>query len=103
MRDLRAYMPVKNASSLDEDYFKFLFCYANEYKKNGKNFINCYLKFKSVRSVCEQICLTAWKVGLLYECLQANDFTEWCNKLNIDDKWKEILNFTLVLINSIIK
>lgn len=74
--------------------------YASEYEKNPKNFIRCFLKFKGIRSVCEQIVNVYKKIGAFDS--NGKDFSEWVNKQPLEEKCKKVLTEMLLIIYSII-
>lgn len=65
---------------------ELLVYYANVYKKDGRLFVNCFVKFKSVRSVCREI-VRVYKKELVLDpkCV------EYGNKLN-QEQLGEILS-----------
>lgn len=75
--------------------------YVREYQERPKNFITCFLKFKSIRSVCEAIVYVTIRMGLMEEARGKADFSEWCGKLELGEKDKGVLNNILVLIYAI--
>lgn len=77
--------------------------YAKEYVKNPKNFIVCFLKYKTVRSCCEAIVITYKQIGAFKECqATGKDFSDYANKLNLSDKWKRVLAEILLIIYVVI-
>ena len=75
--------------------------YAGIYKKNGKNFVTCFIKFGSIRTCCEAIVNEYKNNGAFDECV--GDFTEYANKQPVGDKWKQVLADILLIIYSITK
>ena len=55
---------------IDEQMIDLSIYYAQEYKRDGKNFVNTYRKFKSVRSVCESIVAAYKRCGAYAEMNQ---------------------------------
>jgi hypothetical protein len=73
--------------------------YAAEYKRNGKNFIDCFLHFPSVRTNCIWVRITCQRNGVMQEARErGKDFSEWVGKLKLDHKWAALLNDMLILI-----
>ena len=75
--------------------------YAEMYEVNPKNFVVCFMKFKSIRMVCESIVSSYVQVGAMKDC--KGDFLEWVNKQPIEERWKPVLNDTLKIIYSLTK
>ena len=86
----------------DQGFLNLSILYASEYSKSGKNFVTCFLKYKSIRLVCEQIVLVYKKLGIFEDCKKdGKDFTGYANKQVISGKSKEILADILLIIYSI--
>jgi hypothetical protein len=78
--------------------------YAKQYAKNGINFINCFLKFPSIRSACAAIVWSAKHDGSFKEAeATGKDFSNYTEKLKLDPKWKPVLADTLLILYSIIQ
>lgn len=86
----------------DSGYIGLLLKYTEQYKTDPKLFLTCFLKFRSIRSVCEQLVFTSWKTGALDEAKELYDFSDWVEKQPVDQRGKEVLNDILILIKSII-
>lgn len=77
--------------------------YANLYRSNPKNFITCFLRYQSIRSCSAWIVHTYKQIGAFEECKQTGkDFTGYCDKLKIDQKWKRVLAELLLIIYSLL-
>lgn len=75
------------------------FKYARLYQQDGKSFIGCFLKFKSIRDCCNVIVAAYKRVGAYKEL--KGDFTEWANKQPTDQK--ELLADTIKIIYNLIE
>lgn len=71
--------------------------YAKIYQKDGKNFIRCFLKYGTIREVCHQINNAYKSKGIEPE----GDFSGYVEKLNLEEKWKGVLDQTLRIIYTI--
>lgn len=80
-------------------FINLSFRYADQYKKNGKNFVTCFLKFGSVREACLQITRTYRKAGIELE----GDFSGYADKQPLPDNWRSVLNDILKIIYTISK
>jgi len=65
--------------------------YCEIYKATPKVFIDCFVKYPSIRTVCESI-------TVLFPVESEKDFTDYCNKLQLSDTDKLVLNKTLKMI-----
>lgn len=74
--------------------------YSRFYTESGRNFINCFLKFPSIRSACQMIVHSSKRDGSFNEC-KGKDFTGYVEKLNLESKWKPVLADILLIIYSI--
>src|SRR5688572_30438959 len=86
---------------LSHDYFGFAVMYAKFYSNNPRNFINCFLKFNSVRMVCDEVVRTLKRDGTFKEL--KGDFSQYANKQKIEEKWKPVLAEILLIIYSIVR
>ena len=88
---------------MDNGAFRLSFIYADEYRKNPKNFIVCFIKFQSIKSTCAFIVHTYKRKGVFAE-LQENgkDFHDYAAKVQVDEKWKKVLEEILLILYSII-
>lgn len=93
----------KISSIVNPHMVNLSFVYANEYKKNGKVFINCFLKYPGIRTACAFIIQAYKQNGAFRECQEsAPDFTEYVSKLKLADHWRRVLAETLQIIYSIL-
>ncbi len=77
--------------------------YAAIYKANGFNFINCFLKYKSIRSACAEIVKVMKDEGIFQEAEKTGkDFTDYSEKFNLNEKDKKTLAEILLIIYAII-
>lgn len=73
--------------------------YAREYKKSGKNFVRCFIKYPSVRTNCIWIRSTCTRNGIMQEAKEmGKDFSEWAGKVGLDEYNTGLLSDMLVLI-----
>lgn len=73
--------------------------FAKMYQDDGKNFINCFVKFKGIKMACGFIraaCRKDWS-----EFERGKDFREYCNKFPLTDMEKDLMNDTLKIIYAI--
>jgi len=76
--------------------------YAAIYKANGFNFINCFLKYKSIRSACAEIVKVMKDEGIFQEAEKTGkDFTDYSEKFNLNEKDKKTLAEILLIIYTI--
>ena len=76
--------------------------YAAIYKANGFNFINCFLKYKSIRSACAEIVKVMKDEGVYHEAEKTGkDFTDYSEKFNLNEKDKKTLAEILLIIYAI--
>jgi len=77
--------------------------YAAVYKANGFNFINCFLKYKSIRSACAEIVKVMKDEGVYHEAEKTGkDFTGYAKKINLNEKDEKTLAEILLVIYAII-
>ena len=77
--------------------------YAAVYKANGFNFINCFLKYKSIRSACAEIIKVMKDEGVYQDAEKTGkDFTYYAEKFNLNEKDKKTLAEILLIIYAII-
>lgn len=86
---------------ITESCFSLSLIYAKNYSNDPKNFLTCFVKFKSIRMACSWIVWGYKKSGIFKDC--TGDFSEWANKQKVDDRWKPVLNDVLKIIFSIVK
>lgn len=66
---------------INENMIEMSITYAKEYKRDAKNFLNTYKKFKSVRMAASSIVIAYKERGIFEECKQSGkDFTEFASK-----------------------
>lgn len=88
---------------INKGFVELSLVYAAMYEKDGKNFVRCFLKYKSIRMVCEAIVTEYKKLCAFDECKKTGkDFSEYANRQMLDDKWKKVLAEILLIIYSII-
>lgn len=76
--------------------------YAAVYKANGFNFINCFLKYKSIRSACAEIVKVMKDEGVYQDAEKTGkDFTDYSEKFNLNEKDKKTLAEILLIIYAI--
>ena len=71
---------------------------SKEYKENPKAFINSFIKYDSIKMVCNYVVKYARRSGILEELKGKKDFTEWVNKQPINEKWKPLFSDLLLVI-----
>jgi hypothetical protein len=77
--------------------------YAAIYKANGFNFINCFLKYKSIRSACAEIVKVMKDEGVYQDAEKTGkDFTGYAKKFNLNEKDEKTLAEILLIIYAII-
>ena len=77
--------------------------YAAVYEANGFNFINCFLKYKSIRSACAEIIKVMKDEGVYQDAEKTcKDFTDYAEKFNLNEKDKKTLAEILLIIYAII-
>lgn len=70
---------------------------AIDYSKNyGKNFIECFIKYKSIRMACGFAC--RWFEKEFGDCTVKKDFMEYCQRQKLSERDKKLLNRTLNMI-----
>ena len=73
--------------------------WAKLYKLNGKTFINTLVKFQSMRTVAAWVVWAYKYYGIFEDCkLTGKDFTAYCNKLDIDEKFKRVVSELLLIM-----
>ena len=88
---------------LNEGSMALVMTYARQYQENPKNWIQCYLKFQSIRSACKMIVKTFKDSGVFEDCKKCGkDFSEYANKQKLELKWKNVLSEILLIMYSII-
>lgn len=76
--------------------------YASEYKRNPKNFLSTYKKYKSIRTSAAFIVQTYKQIGAFEECKESGkDFTEYASK-HFDGEEARVFAEFLLIIYSII-
>jgi len=97
-------MNHKGNDIYNESFTSLLIKYSEVYKRNGKVFINSFLKFKSVRSACSEIIKVMKETGVFGEAEKTGkDFSGYAEKFNIQDKDKKTLSDILLLIYAVTK
>jgi len=87
---------VKVGRFIDDGFLALAGKYVQMYKDDGKNFISCFIEFKSIRMACGFIraaCRKHWE-----EFETDKDFSDYCSKFNLSDMDKRLLNDTLKII-----
>ena len=88
---------------IDNSMIKMSLVYAEQYQRNPVTFINCFLKYPSIKTACAFIIQSYKHTGVFAECLKCGkDFTGYANKQDIPEKWKRVLAEILIIIYSII-
>ena len=73
--------------------------WAKLYKKDGKVFINTLVKFQSMWTVAAWVVWAYKYYGIFEDCkLTGKDFTAYCNKLDIDEKFKRVVSELLLIM-----
>lgn len=87
---------------MDEGFIQIAIMYAKMYQDNPRAFIQCFIKFESIRQVCAFIVKSFKNVGAFEECRQSGkNFDEWAQKQNVAEKYKRVLSEFLLIIYSI--
>lgn len=73
--------------------------YAEIYNRDGKLFVRCFLKYKSIREACEEIVKSYKRAGIELE----GDFSRYAGKQNLPEKWRGVLDMVLRVIYTISK
>ena len=85
---------------IDEQMINLSFFYAREYKKDGKNFLNTYRKFKSIRTVCESIVAAYKRSGAYDEMIQEDiSFKPFAYKYFDGQEAKTLSDILLIIYN----
>jgi hypothetical protein len=77
---------------IKENMIQLSFTYADLYKKDGKNFIQCFKKYQSIKEACVWICWSYPKIENRNEKID-----EFVKKLNLG-KWERVLSDVLQII-----
>lgn len=88
---------------INKCFIELSFVYADMYKKDGKSFISSFIKFKSIRMVCQSIVAEYKRLGAFQEMSSLGDFKDYAEKQPVGELWKQVLADTLLIIYSIIK
>lgn len=75
-----------------------MFAYAEAYKRDPEAFISTFLKFNSLRMACCLVTYTARKYGFLDELKGKQDFSQWANKQDVEERWKPLLANLMLII-----
>jgi hypothetical protein len=86
---------------INKGFIELSLVYAGIYEKDGKNFVTCFIKYGSIRTVCEAIVSEYRKIGAFDE--MTGDFTDYANKQPVGEKWKNVLADVLLIIFNVIK
>lgn len=88
--------------TFDESLIEISFYYVKEYKKDSKNFLSTYKKFKSVRMIWESI-VAAYKRSGAYKEMEQQEvsFKPYAYKY-FDGKEAKLFSETLLIIYSLI-
>ena len=84
---------------INKGFIELSLVYARIYEKDGKHFVRCFIKYGSIRTVCEAIVNEYKKIGAFDE--MEGDFTEYANKQPVGEKWKKVLADVLLIIYSV--
>lgn len=72
--------------------------WVEQYKRDPKCVIGCFLKYESIRMSVTLITFWARKKGVLKDLEGKKSFEDYANKQNLEDKWKPVLaKFLLIL------
>jgi hypothetical protein len=89
---------------VNNSFVELSLTYAREYEKNPRNFVNCYIKHKSIQMCCNWIVFTYKYIGAFEECKQlGKDFTDWADRQKIKDDQKKPLAELMLVLYSILK
>jgi len=92
----------KVSEQIDEGFIQLAIMYAKMYQDDPRSFVQCFIKFESIRQVCAFIVKSFKNVGAFEECLQTGkNFDEWSQKQNVPEKYKRVLSEFLLIIYSI--
>ena len=73
--------------------------WAKLYKQDGKTFINTLVKFQSMRTTAAWVVWSYKYYGIFEDCRSTGkDFTVYCNKLDIEEKFKRVLSELLLVL-----
>lgn len=73
--------------------------WAKLYKQDGKTFINTLVKFQSMRTAAAWVVWAYKYYGIFEDCRSTGkDFTGYCNKLDIEEKFKRVLSELLLVL-----
>lgn len=73
--------------------------WAKLYKQDGKTFINTLVKFQSMRTAAAWVVWSYKYYGIFEDCKSTGkDFTGYCNKLDIEEKFKMVLAELLLVL-----
>lgn len=92
-------MPETIHTIIDEHMYSLAAKYARMYQENGKNFITCFVKFKSIRMACGFIRAACRKDWAEFE--RGKDFSDYCKRFDLRELDKELMNDTLKIIYAI--
>lgn len=84
----------------EEQLVDLSFYYAMEYKKDGKNFLNTYRKFQSIRTVCQSIIAAYKKNGAYQEMDQEKvNFKPYAYKYYEGKEAQNLADILLIIYN----
>lgn len=88
---------------INEHLVEMSITYAKEYKRDPKNFLSTYKKFKSIRMAASSIVSTYKEKGIFKECKESGkDFTDYAMKQFSDYHDAKVFADFLLIIYSII-
>ncbi len=87
---------------INEHMIEMSITYAKEYKRDAKNFLSTYKKFKSIRMAASSIVAAYKERGIFEECKESGkDFTEYASKHFEDHEAKVFAEFLLIIYSII--
>lgn len=88
---------------INEHMIEMSITYAKEYKRDARNFLNTYKKFKSVQMAASSIVAAYKEKGIFEECKESGkDFTDYASK-HFEGREAKVFAEFLLIIYSIIK
>lgn len=89
-------------AEMDEWFVQLAIKYARMYQDDPRVFLQCFVKYESIRQAAAFVVHSFKKVGAFEECLQSGkNFEEWSQKQNVPEKYKRVLSEFLLIIYSI--
>ena len=84
----------------EQHLIQLSFYYANEYQKDGRNFLNTYRKYKSIRTVCQEIIRAYKSEGAYQEMDQENiNFKPYAYKYYEGKEAQNLADILLIIYN----